>query len=135
MSEKASWQANKLKQASLAMAGVLGFAACGGGAPSLEDSPVERFQHDYVDFYSENGGIDCLSGTAYDLDAGGRGRASVTPPSSSYNAETGVLTVTPASGKNELHVEGFDQIEHRLTPVGPEDKAIFDSYDCDTRGY
>ena len=125
---------NFLRKASLGLAAAIGFSACSGQA-NVDSSPKERFIHDYVFFYSGNGSVDCLYKSAYDLDSGKDGRASVTPPSSTFDSEAGILTITPASGENSLHLEGFDQVEHRVTPVGPDDQAIFDSYGCEPKGY
>jgi hypothetical protein len=125
---------NFLKTASLAVVASIGFSACAGNAeaPDLDKSPADRYAYDYLDF---DNGVYCLEDSAYDTTAGGNGRASVTPPSTTFNSETGILTITPVSGQNLLHLEGFDQTDHRVTPVGPEDQAIFDSYGCESLGY
>jgi hypothetical protein len=126
---------NMLQRAGIAVVVALGLTACAEGAPEADISPADRFIYDYVDSDPDGWGGDCLYGTAYDLAAGNYGRASVTPPSAVYDKEKDILTITPISGQNPLRVEGFGQVEHRVSPVGPEDQAVFDSYGCETKGY
>lgn len=98
--------------------------------PSLKDEPVDRFEHDYIDDQS-----DCLYKSAWDTGAGNRGKLSVSPPSHKFDSETGILTITPVSGEDELQLTGFDQNSHTLAPVGEEDKDIFSSKGCEVENY
>jgi hypothetical protein len=117
-----------------AITGVVLVAVDETNRPPLESfTPTERFSFDYSE--PGTGAADCFTDTAYDLEAGNQGKMSVTPPSSSYDSELDILTITPVSGNNSIRLTGLEQYDHTLTPVGKEDHAIFNSYGCRVEEY
>lgn len=104
-------------------------------------NPVERVAYEYIDMSNGledsqpfNNTIGCLNGTAFDVTAGDRGKASFLPPSASYDAELDVLSLTSAQGQ-VLNLEGFKQFEHTVTAVDAESQKILDSYGCEVGEY
>lgn len=100
-----------------------------------EAAPVDRYIADYIWLAPVDGKLeDCLRNSAYDALAGGYGRASFTPPSVSYNADTDILTVTPQQGE-PLRMSGFTQYEHTVVAADKASQDILDTYGCEVIEY
>ncbi len=125
---------NVLKIPAIALIAGLGASACSEvGPPDVNTNPLDRFRYDYMN--DSAGGQDCLSNSAYDVDAGDRGRASVTPPSARYDEVRDVLVIDPVSQGKELLLTGFTQFDHSVEAVDEESQQILDSYSCDVFRY